>query len=164
VPGVTGEFAAVYENFEKDIFHALEQALPQLSKYQTIKIIFPESSYYPEEILKGYMNFCRQYAFNYKVVHDIQTEPFEDGEVYINLMENDLVILIERILSTDLKIGENIGVISYNETPLKKIILNGITTISTDFEKMGDITADLIKTGNLARFEVPFHLCLRSSL
>ncbi len=29
-----------------------------------------------------------------------------------------------------------LGVISYNETPLKKIILNGITTISTDFQMM----------------------------
>lgn len=164
VPGVSGEFAAVYENFEHDIFHALELALPQLSKYHTIKIIFPENSYFPDEILKGFFNFCIQYAFNYRVVHDIQTEPINEDEVYINLMENDLVILIERILATKLKIGENIGVISYNETPLKKIILNGLTTISTDFEKMGAMTADVIKNGTPSRFEVPFYLTLRSSL
>jgi hypothetical protein len=45
------------------------------------------------------------------------------GDVFINLMENDLVVLIERILATELKIGKDVGVISYNETPLKKIIL-----------------------------------------
>ena len=164
VPGVTGEFAAVYENFETDIFHALEIALPQLSKYNTLKIIFPEYTYFPSEILKGFTSFCAQYAFNYKVVHDIQTEPINNGEVYINLMENDLVILIERILATNLKIGEDIGVISYNETPLKKIILNGLTTISTDFQKMGEMTADMIKTNSHSRFEVPFYLTLRASL
>jgi DNA-binding LacI/PurR family transcriptional regulator len=98
------------------------------------------------------------------VVHDIFTEPINEGEVFINLMESDLVILIERILATPLKIGENIGVISYNETPLKKIILNGLTTISTDFEKMGTMTADIIKNGSTARLEVPFALTLRSSL
>jgi hypothetical protein len=32
VPGINGDFAAVYENFEKDIFQALEEALPQLRK------------------------------------------------------------------------------------------------------------------------------------
>ncbi|MDB5011453.1 MAG: DNA-binding transcriptional regulator YhcF, GntR family, partial [Mucilaginibacter sp.] len=32
VPGIKGDFAAVYENFEKDIFLALEEALPQLKK------------------------------------------------------------------------------------------------------------------------------------
>ena len=98
------------------------------------------------------------------MVHNIQTEPITEGEVYINLMENDLVILIERILNTKLKIGENIGVISYNETPLKKIILNGLTTISTDFEKMGEMTAEMIKKNTPSKFEVPFYLTLRSSL
>jgi DNA-binding transcriptional regulator YhcF (GntR family) len=164
VPGVSGEFAAVYENFEHDIFHALEEALPQLSKYNTIKIIFPEYTYFPNEILKGFFSFCIQYAFTYKVVHNIQTEPINKGEVFINLMENDLVILIERILSTKLKIGEDIGVISYNETPLKKIILNGLTTISTDFQKMGEMTADIIKNGAHTQMEVPFYLTIRSSL
>lgn len=164
IPGVNGEFAAVYENFEKDIFHALEQALPQLSKYHTIKIIFPENTYFPSEILQGFYSFCIQYAFAYRIVHNIQTEPINEGEVFINLMENDLVILIERILSTNLKIGENIGVISYNETPLKKIILNGLTTISTDFQKMGEMTAEIIRKSEHISYEVPFYLTIRSSL
>lgn len=164
VPGVKGDFAAVYENFEKDIFQALEQALPQLSKYHTLKIIFPEYTYFPGEILKGFFSFSIQYAFTYKVVHDIQGEPINEGEVFINLMENDLVVLIERILATKLLIGKDVGVISYNETPLKKIILNGLTTISTDFEKMGEMTAEIIKNGTTARYEVPFYLTLRSSL
>ncbi len=42
VPGVEGKYGAVYENFEKDIYDALEQSLEPLSKYHTIKIIFPE--------------------------------------------------------------------------------------------------------------------------
>ena len=36
------------------------------------------------------------------------------------------------------------GVISYNETPLKRIILNGINTISTTFHLMGEKAAQLI--------------------
>src|SRR5690606_937931 len=54
VEGVSGEYGAIYENFEKDIFQALEQALPQLSKYHTLRIIFPEYTYHPVEILKGF--------------------------------------------------------------------------------------------------------------
>ena len=42
VPGITGDYAAVYENFEKDIYNALLEANEHLSKYHTIKIIFPE--------------------------------------------------------------------------------------------------------------------------
>lgn len=164
VPGVDGNYAAVYENFEHDIYHALEQGLTQLSKYHTIKIIFPEHSYYPDEILQGYYKFCQQYAFNSKVIHDISTEEIKKGEAYINLMESDLVTLIERIISTDLKVGIEVGVISYNETPLKKIILKGLTTISTDFQTMGEKTAYLILNNLTEHIATPFNLTLRASL
>ena len=164
VKGIDGEYAAVYENFEQDIFKALEQALQPLSKYQTIKIAFPEHTYHSTEILKGFYSFCTQYAFNYKVVRDIQEEPLNSGEVYITLMENDVVVLIERLLQTDLKIGEEVGIISYNETPLKKIILNGLTTISTDFQKMGEIVAQMVINNRREHVENPFYLTLRASL
>jgi DNA-binding transcriptional regulator YhcF (GntR family) len=164
IPGVTGNYAAVYEDFEKDIYNALEQANDKLSKYNTIKIIFPEYTYHPKEILEGFYRYCQQYAFNYKVVHNIAEERIQKGEVYINLMENDLVILIEKILAAGLKVGKDVGVISYNETALKKIILNGITTISTDFQMMGEKTAQMILDQSTEHVAIPFYLTLRASL
>lgn len=164
VPGVTGNHSAIYENFEKDIYTALYQALPQLAKYNTIKIAFPDYTYHPDEILIGFKKFCQDYAFHWKVVNKIENEPIKKGEVYINLMEDDLVTLIEKILDTDLKIGEDVGVISYNETALKKIILNGITTISSDFQMMGEKTAEIILNNTVEHFEVEFFLTLRNSL
>ena len=164
VPGITGTYAAVYENFEEDIYKALVQANNKLSKYHTIKIIFPEYTYHPKEILEGFYRYCQQFAFTYKVVRSIENEPIKEGEVYINLMENDLVVLIEKILGTKLKVGKHVGVISYNETPLKKIILNGITTISTDFQMMGEKAAQLILDQSTEHVEIPFYLTLRASL
>jgi DNA-binding transcriptional regulator YhcF (GntR family) len=164
VTGVSGQYSAVYENFESDIYGALEQALPQLSKYQALKIIFPSNSYHPKEIVKGFEKFCDEYAFNYKVVDNIAEEPVLRGEAYINLMENDLVTLIEKIMTGKLKVGRDVGVISYNETPLKKIILDGITTISTDFEMMGRRVAEVILGKKSEHIEIPFSLTLRSSL
>jgi DNA-binding LacI/PurR family transcriptional regulator len=97
-------------------------------------------------------------------VHSIAEEPIGEGEVYINLMEEDLVILIERIISLQWQPGRQVGVISYNETPLKKLILNGITTISTDFYRMGAMTAQMILENKKEQVEVPFYLTLRNSL
>jgi DNA-binding transcriptional regulator YhcF (GntR family) len=164
VPGIDGQYAAVYENFEQDIYRALEKARESLSKYHTIKIIFPSYTYHPIDILKGCSRFCQEYAFTYKVVENIAEEPIGEGEVYINLMEEDLVVLIERIISLKLELGQQVGVISYNETPLKKLILNGITTISTDFQQMGAMTARMILDNERRQEEVPFHLTLRNSL
>ncbi len=164
IDNITQPYGAVYENFEKDIFYALKEALPQLSRYQTLKIIFPPYTYSPKEILKGFRNFCQEYAFNYKEVHDISEEEVNVGEAYINLMEDDLVTLLEKIQVSNLKVGEDIGIISYNETPYKKFILNGITTISTDFKAMGEYAAEIVATNQMKKREVPFSLTLRQSL
>jgi DNA-binding transcriptional regulator YhcF (GntR family) len=164
LPGITGDYAAAYENFKDDIYAALEQALSRLNKYNTIKIIFPKGSYYPKEILTGFYHFCQQYAFNHKVVDNIDEEEINAGEVYISLMEDDLVKLVKRLVDLKLKVGQDVGVISYNETPLKQIILNGITTISTDFVKLGTQAAEFILNNTTEKIQVPFYLNLRDSL
>jgi DNA-binding transcriptional regulator YhcF (GntR family) len=164
IEGLDSGYSVVYQNFEKDIYSALEEVLVALSKYNTLKIIFPEYTYHPKEILKGFYRFCHQYAFNAKVVSAIADEPIQAGETYINLVEKDLVILIEKILSQKLMLGKEVGVISYNEIPLKKIILNGITTISTDFSWMGEKAAEIILESTPQQIEVPFRLTLRPSL
>lgn len=164
INGIKGEYGAVYENFEKDIYNALDQAKELLSKYHTLKIVFPKKSYFPLEILDGFKKFCLEYAFNCKVVNNIDTEEIEEGNAFINLMESDLVTLIERIVTLQFEVGKQVGVVSYNETPLKKIILNGITTVSTDFHEMGKMAAQLILNNSKDHLEVPFYFTQRSSL
>lgn len=164
IPGIKREYGAVYENFEKDIFVALKEALPHLEKYQTLKMIFPSYTYFPEEILKGFQSFCSEYAFDYKVVNEIAAEPIREGEVYINLMEDDLVVLLGKVKAEHFKVGINIGIISYNETPWKQFILNGVTTISTNFKKMGEMAAEMVLNNDKKQVEVPFALTLRNSL
>jgi len=161
---VKGNYGAVYENFEKDIYEALEQSLERLKKYPTIKLIFPDYTYHPKEILRGFYKFCSEYAFNYQIVNDIANEVIKEETAYISLMEDDLVILIEKILDSNLQVGQQVGVISYNETPLKKIILNGITTISTDFRVMGQKAAECILNRSTEHIAIPFKLTLRASL
>ncbi|WP_183575028.1 GntR family transcriptional regulator [Mucilaginibacter sp. X5P1] len=164
IAGIEGDYSVVYENFEKDIFEALYQAKSQLSKYHTLKLIFPDQSYFPVEIVNGFQRFCQQYAFNYEVINNVSATPINKGEVFINLMEDDLVILLERIMEHQFKVGKDVGVISYNETPIKKVILNGITTISTDFNYMGTVAASMILESSKRHVEVPFYYTRRSSL
>jgi DNA-binding transcriptional regulator YhcF (GntR family) len=164
VDGVTGDFSAVYEDFEQDIYGALTQMLDRLQNYHTLKLIFPENTYHSKGILEGFGNFCREYAFNWEIISRIKEEKLSPGQVYINLMEDDLVELIEKMIDAGLVAGKDIGVISYNETPLKRVILDGITTISTDFELMGHLAATLVKTDQPRHIRVPFKVTIRNSL
>jgi DNA-binding transcriptional regulator YhcF (GntR family) len=164
VKRVSGSFSAVFEDFEKDIFGALEQLLERLSKYHSLKIIFPKDTYHSKEILQGFQRFCNEYAFEYETINFLKNENLVPGTVYISLMEDDLVELIEKIINSSMVAGIEIGVISYNETPLKRVILNGITTISTDFELMGRLAADLVFDPADKHIPVPFKVTVRNSL
>jgi len=61
-------------------------------------------------------------------------------------------------------VGKNIGIISYNETPWKRFLIDGITTISTDFKKMGEVAAQMVLNNERKHIEVPFSLTMRKSL
>jgi DNA-binding transcriptional regulator YhcF (GntR family) len=164
IPGIKGKYGSVCQNFKLDIYKALEEALEALLKYQKMKIIFPQESHHPKEILEGLSLFCHQYSFDFEVIRGLSEEVIQEGEVYISITENDLITLVEKVLASQLKVGKQVGIISYNETPLKKIILEGITTISTDFQLMGKQTAQLILENSKEHIEVPFYLTLRASL
>lgn len=164
ISGIDEGYGSVVENFKKDIYKVLEKALEPLSKYDTLKLVFPNNSYFPPEIAQGFALFCQQYAFERKVVSNIQDEEINKGEVFICLDDDDLITLIERIKKMKLKVGTDVGVISYNETPLKKYILNGITTISANFEQMGIKAAEMIQNNNMQYIELDCQINLRSSL
>jgi len=63
-------------------------------------------------------------------------------DAYIIIEEMDLVSLVKQIRDRNLVLGKDIGIISYNDTPLKDLL--GITVISTDFHVMGETAAYMI--------------------
>lgn len=164
VPGIDGEYAAVYENFKSDIYNVLVEAKDVLSKYHVLKMIFPKTSFYPHEIVEGFTNFCRDFAFDMEIVQSSELLEINQGDAFINVMEDDLIVVLEKILQKKLTLGEEVGLISYNETPLKRLLFKGISTISTDFVQMGKTAAELIKNDSKELKENPFRLILRASL
>lgn len=164
LPGIQGKFGAVFEDFEHDIYQSLQQAKESLTAYQQIRLVFPAQSYYPTEIVQGFIHFCRDYAFEYEVVESVGDVTLSAGQVYITVMEDDLLILLERIRNESLQLGKEIGIISYNETPIKRLLFDGISTISTDFETLGRKAAELVLSNERAKWQNPFVFISRASL
>lgn len=161
---VTGNYSTVYEDFEKDIFTSLDTLKTAISPYKKINIVFPEKTYHPTEIITGLINFCKKEQMEYSVLSKLELNHLAKDNLYITLMEQDLVLLIEYALEKNWTVGVDIGVISYNEIGLKKIILNGITTFSTDFEWMGKKAAGLILNNKVENIAVPFSVFKRASI
>ncbi len=164
VKGIEGQYAAVYQNFEKNIYDALHQLRLKIAKYDKVNLIFPYDTYQPRDIIWGFQRFCVDAGILHEVISNIDAHELSRREVYITLMEEDLVDLIKKTKKLDFKPIRDVGIISYNENPIKEILLDGITVISTDFEEMGRVAARQIIDGKTDHVENPFRVIERKSL
>lgn len=162
---ISGTFAAIYQDYKVDIMHALKEGLEKLKKYKKIILVYPNKLVfpYPTGILIGFIKFCEQYGFEFEILDKIYDDlEFEYKEAYITIEEEDLVHLVQQIREKNLVMGKDIGVISYNETPLKTLL--GITVISTDFKRMGEAAARLVLSNKKEISKNPFNYIERNSL
>ena len=157
------EYPAVYQNFEKDIYDALHKGKHLLDKYQKLILIFPGFRE-PLGMKIGFEKFCFDFNFKYQIIEQFTVKTINIGDIYVIPNDRDLVKVIEQSKIQQLKLGVDFGIISYNETSLKKIVENGITTISTDFEAMGKIIAQNIIKGTKKQVENKCNFLIRNSL
>jgi DNA-binding LacI/PurR family transcriptional regulator len=72
------------------------------------------------------------------------------------------VNLVKQIRDEEFVLGKDIGIISYNDTPLKELL--GITVISTDFKVMGESASRMILNKEKGKIKVPFNFIDRNSI
>lgn len=157
--------AAVYQDFQNDIVEALEQGMDLLKKYDKLFLVYPQMDSYSPEIPVGFKKFCMQNNFRNEVLSEVNEElQVHPKEAYIVIEENDLCNLIKKAKEKNLQIGRDLGIISYNDSPLKEILLNGITVMTTDHSRMGETAARLILENSKEKIKNPFVLIRRKSL
>lgn len=156
-------YPAVFQNFVMDIYLGLKKVKYRLDAYQKMVLIF-QGHREPIGMKQGFENFCKEFAFEYEIISEIKNREISKGEVYVIPNDRDLVAVIQQANLQNLQMGTDFGILSYNETQLKKIIGNGITTISTDFEAMGSILAQMLFSGKKEQIENKSILWIRNSL
>lgn len=162
--GLSDGYAAAYQAFEHDVFQCLHEAGSVLAKYRSIRLLFPCNNFYPAEIIKGTSRFCLENSIPYSTVTKWEDFELKRHTVYLTLNDDDLVQLIKLAQSSGLQVGKDIGILSYNDNPLKEILLHGISVITTDFEAMGRTAAKLILGNRREQVANPCKLILRKSL
>ena len=75
-----------------------------------------------------------------------------------------MIRVIKKIKEKQFILATDIGIISFNDTMLKEVVENGITTISTDFNLMGARLAQMILNNEHLKIENPSRLILRKSI
>ncbi|MFP5438299.1 MAG: GntR family transcriptional regulator [Bacteroidia bacterium] len=164
-PGIKGEYATIYQDFKNDIYNALKEGLDKIQKYDKVILVYPSKAVnpYPRRIVHGFQRFCAEFDIDFEILEEIYEDmEFEGKDVYITIQERDLVNLMRQVRDKKLQLGRDLGIISYNETPLKELL--GITVISTDFVAMGESAAHMITKNRKEHVKNVFKYIERNSL
>lgn len=162
---IKGDIIEIYQDFENDIFEALTLGLNKIKKYKRLNLVITKEKSYPylEKISFGFMKFCNEQFLDFKIVNKIKKdEIINQGDFFVVITDDDLVQILDLISLNNLILGEDVGLISYNETPFKRLL--DIAVVSTDFVKMGETAADMIINGQKGKIKNPFTLIDRKSI
>lgn len=149
---LNNDFIGIYQDFKKDINETLLAINDRIRKYKTLNLIFRNTiTDVPKELEEGFVTHCKKHNISYKVTYDkVSVSSIKKGQGFIVIDDEDLVTLVETASGKGLKIGEEIGIISYNDAPLKRVVGHGISVISTDFRAMGIGIANMIQRNQRA--------------
>jgi DNA-binding LacI/PurR family transcriptional regulator len=159
-----GKIVEVYQDFENDIYNALLEGYDKIAKYKKLILIYKDQSVYPvpRRIMYGFRKFCHEKEKDFEIISEAYIDIIlKKGDLFIAIEESDLVSLVKQIRVKEFILGKDVGVISYNETPLKELL--GISVISTDFKKMGEKAAQMILNKEKGKYKVPFNFIDRNS-
>jgi DNA-binding transcriptional regulator YhcF (GntR family) len=156
--------STVYQDFGESVYNCFKSNFDKITKYKEFTLYYPAFTYHPKITIEYFEKFCTDFRIKFNVVFDSDQFKIENGGLYFLVSDRTLASFLDQCEEKGFEPGREVGVISYNETPMKKYVKNGITVISTNFEMMGQKAAEFVATGKQIQFEVPTTLKLRSSL
>lgn len=154
----------VNQDFGKSPYDCLVEAEKLLSKYNEFIYADSKLSLHPKETSKWFVKFCKERKIKHKVVTKIDSSDIVPGKAFFLVQHLDVVSLLKNSKALKLKVGKDIGIICYNDSPMLEVMDVGITAISTDFAKMGELAAEFINTKTKVQTTIPTSLILRGSL
>ncbi len=154
----------VYQDFGNSLFNGLDSVLDKFSKYKSFHFLYPDYTYHPYQSVVNFERFCRVNQIDHCVERNPDALDVQAGTAYITVSDRLLGKILEQCRQKGYTLGVDVGVISYNETPMKKFIDKGITVFSTDFVQMGNLAARFVVDEQHTNVCVPSKMIVRNSL
>lgn len=161
----SAKISYIVQDFDLAVYKCLEDGREHLKKYSELILVYDENETpHPSETAWAVSRFCERYKIGYRKVKLASHEEVNKGQCWFTIRDSDLVEVIKKCRKIGLQTGKDIGILSYNDTPMKQIVEGGISVISTDFEQMGSLAAGNVKNRQNITKVLPTSLILRESL
>jgi DNA-binding LacI/PurR family transcriptional regulator len=98
------------------------------------------------------------------MVKNLDLKTIQIKTIYLLYSDTELINLLKELETRNWIPGKDIGIISYDDTPMKEILSGGISVLSTDFKHMGTVVSSFINGAPFEQYSNPSELILRNSI
>jgi DNA-binding transcriptional regulator YhcF (GntR family) len=161
---IAAEYYHVIQDFHQGTVSALQSAYHLLKKYEEMVLCYPGPKGHSLTLKNGFEYFCKKHSLSHSVVESLVNEEIHREKAYFVIEDSDLVKVIKCCKTRNWILGKDIGLLAYNETPLKEVIRDGISVVSCDFEQMAIEMVKYIDTGHPVQKSIPIRFIERNSL
>ena len=158
------KIAHITQEFEISLSVVFDSLVNEIKAFDQVIFYYKDNVDYPKEIKSAFTAFCKRSKIKYEMYSDFDSNHLKKNTLYFTIGDADLWSLLKDAKSQNLSIGEDIGILSHNDSLVKEIIEGGITTFSTDFALMAEKAAKYIMDDNMIKEIVPSKLIRRKSL
>lgn len=159
-----GERAFIAQDFRGAFHTGLQEALPLFRKYRRLNFVIPEACHHPRSGEEVFLAFCAENGFEGEIVRELTPERVRAQEAFLVLTLPDLVTIVKEARARNLVLGEQTGLLAYNEIPPYEVIDKGVTSLSVDFREMGRLAARFVAFNESVRTVLPTNLLVRETL
>jgi len=154
----------VCQDFGTALLSILEHNLEKIKRYKRFIYLYPQKmTYHPKTSIDNFRAFVKKYPVNGRLEYDPKNIRIEAGDLFLLVSDRTLAQLLDQASDNGLEPGRDFGILSYNETPMKRYVKNGISVISTDFVEMGKRAAEFVLNPGPIKTVVPTRLIERNS-
>jgi DNA-binding transcriptional regulator YhcF (GntR family) len=158
------QFSYICQDFDEGFYIALCKLSDRLMKYRKFVFLLSKETHHPQSSVEFFKKFCKEHRLPCEVIDDMDLLKVKEEEAYLAIREVDIVSIIKQSRAKGLKVGVDFGLIAYNDIPAYEVIDQGITTLSVDRIKMGNMAAEFVLSGNRVQEYIPTEIHLRNSL
>lgn len=160
---VGSEYSYIAQEFEDNTFQVLESMVDRVKDFDEFILFFKKGTDYPVGTRKGFERFCEQHNLNSRIEEAYVPGSLKPGDLFLTIGDTDLWNILRDCKEMNIEPGNQIGIISNNDSPVKEIISGGITTYYSDFKEMAQQAAAFVFDRNKVQKILPITIQRRKS-
>lgn len=158
------KYSYICQDFDEAFYQALLSLKERMRNYHQLVFFFSKGLKHPQSSKEYFVRFCEEEGFLHEILEDIENLTVRKGAIYIAIKQQDVVEVVKQGRLEGLKCGKDFGLLAYNDIPSYEVIDEGITSLSVDWEMMGNEVAKFVLNDIPIQKYLPTEVRLRKSL